>query len=657
MIEKGVPVSANRMIRRTQLLATLALVLICATIRADDTAIDIRAGEIVQPNHRFLPGVCLEDVNHEIYGGLYSQMIFGESFQELPTANPHLQVSGMWQPVTHGTAVGGFSLEPRSPFTGVQSQRMSFLRGQGDVALENRGLNHWGMNFIAGKSYEGEVWVRADAPTTLVAVLQTGDGMKTYAQQPLNVPAGNWTRLNFSLASDTSDARGAFALTLKSPGSITLGYVFLQPGSWGRFKNLPVRKDVAEALINQGVPIIRYGGSMVNAPAYRWKNMIGPRDRRPPYPGHWYPYSSNGWSVIDFLNLCEAASIVAVPDLNINESPQDLADFVEYVNGSADSEWGKRRAADGHPAPYHLTHLELGNEERVDEIYAAKFKTIAKAIWPKDPGIILIAGDFSYKQKIVDPEHIDGADSGIQNLNGQRQILDFTRQHNREVWFDVHVWSEGLQPSPDLLALPSYLNAIDTIANGAPHKVVVFELNANTHGQIRALANAISINTIRRDNRIPVVISANALQPDGQNDNGWDQGLLFLNPSRVWLQPPGYAIQMQARNNLQQLLRCDIGEESHLDVTATRSEDGKTLVLQVVNAGAAESAAISFSGFIPRKSYAHVTCLSATSNVAANTAEKPDALSPKRSDIDYRLNDRKIVHRFPGQSFTIIRFE
>ena len=634
----------------TKLLSMLALVLICETTRAEETTIDIRAGEIVRPTNRFLTCVCLEDVNHEIYGGLYSQMIFGESFQEPPiaTSDASGQVSGMWQRVTHGTAIARFSLDLQHPFTGIQSQRMSFVSGQGDVGLVNRGLNHWGMNFIAGKSYEGRIWVRADASTELLVALQSRDGKKTYAQKSLNVPASDWTPLDFSLTPDTSDTQGALALAIKRPGSVTLGYASLQPGSWGRFKDLPVRKDVAEALINQGVTIIRYGGSMVNAAAYRWKNMIGQRDRRPPYPGHWYPYSSNGWGVIDFLNLCEAAHIVAVPDLNINESPQDLADFVEYVNGPAKSEWGKRRAADGHPTPYRLTHLELGNEERVDENYATKFNAIANAIWSKDPKIILIAGDFSYKHKIVDPEQIDGADSGIQNLNGQRQILDFARQHNREVWFDVHVWSEGLQPSPDLIALPSYLNAIDALANGAPHKVVVFELNANTHGQIRALANAISINIIHRDNRIPVVISANALQPDGQNDNGWDQGLLFLNPSRVWLQPPGYAMQMQSRNNLEQLLRCDVSTESHLDVTATRTDDGKTLVLQVVNPGDNQAATISFSGFTPHKSHAHTTCLVATSSVSLKLIE---------NDLNLRLNDGKIAHQFPAQSFTIIRFE
>jgi hypothetical protein len=69
--------------------------------------------------------------------------------------------------------------------------------------------------------------------------------------------------------------------------------------------------------------------------------------------------------------------------------------------------------------------------------------------------------------------------------------------------------------------------------------VAVFEFNAGNHAQRRALANALVINALERDGRVPVATSANALQPDGQNDNGWDQGLLFLNPARVWLQPPG----------------------------------------------------------------------------------------------------------------------
>jgi len=109
--------------------------------------------------------------------------------------------------------------------------------------------------------------------------------------------------------------------------------------------------------------------------------MVGPRDRRPPYPGTWYPYSTDGWGIPDFLNLCAAAGILGIPDFNLNETPQDMVDFLQYVNGSTNTVWGAKRLADGHPQPYGLKYLELGNEERVDSSYYQKFQALAQAIW------------------------------------------------------------------------------------------------------------------------------------------------------------------------------------------------------------------------------------------------------------------------------------
>ena len=576
----------------------------------------------------------------------------------LDRAGPAGAVSGQWRPSARGTAVARYSVTADHPFVGSQSQVVTFDAGDGEAGVANRGLNGWGMNLVAGRPYEGHIWARADKPTQLVAALDRGDGSERLAERSLDVPAGDWRRLDFALTPTATDRAGRFTLGLTRPGSVTLGYAFLQPGEWGRFRGLPVRRDVVEGLIDQGVGVLRYGGSMVNSPAYRWKDMLGPRDRRPPYAGTWYPYSSNGWGVVDFLNLCEAAGIVAVPDLNVNETPADIADFVQYANGPVDTPWGRRRAADGDPAPYRLRYLELGNEERVDTAYAAKFNALADAAWSRDPNLIPVVGDFGYKRAITDPDHVTGADGHLDNLDGQRQILDHARRRGREVWFDVHVWSESLSPSADLVTLPTYIDAIDRLANGARHRVVVFELNANSHGQKRALANAVAVNTLRRDGRVPVVTSANGLQPDGQNDNGWDQGLLFLNPWQVWLQPPGYAMQMQARNALPRLLRCDVtpAAGSHLDVTATASTDGKQLVVQVVNTGPAEAASIALDGFTPVRTSAHVTELTDPSN-ATNPADQPRLVVPTESDWTFSTGSGPPTRTFPAHSFTVIRFD
>ncbi len=569
-----------------------------------------------------------------------------------------LEVSGMWRPVRGGAAQGRFALSSERPFVGTQSQQIAFTSGEGEWGVENQGLNRWGLNFVKGQAYEGYVWVRADKATSLLASLESRDGARSYGTTKLNVTGSDWQRLDFTLTPNAADDAGRFALKLKQPGSVVLGHAFLQPGQWGRFKGLPVRRDVANGLIDQGITVLRYGGSMVNNGGYKWKKMIGPRDRRPPYAGTWYKYSSNGWGILDFMDFCEAAGFEYVPAFNMDETPRDMADFIEYAKGAADSEWGRKRSADGHAQPYKLRYLELGNEEKVDETYAAKFEVLAKAIWAKDRDLILVVGDFVYSKPIHDPMKFTGAASGITNLAGHRKILALARENHREVWFDIHISTDGPGPSGDLKALPTYIDALAKAADGAKHKVVVFEYNSGNHTVRRALGNALATNVIERDCRVPIVTSANCLQPDRQNDNGWDQGLLFLNPSQVWLQPPGYVTQMFSRNYLPEIVKCEsTGTMDKLDVTAARSEDGTMLVLQVVNVGDKEIAThLQIAGFAPGNPNAQVTEISGPLD-AVNSAKQPNVIVPKQRQWKHEMKEGKASYTFPSHSFTIIRWQ
>ncbi len=146
---------------------------------------------------------------------------------------------------------------------------------------------------------------------------------------------------------------------MKQPGSVTLGHAFLQPGEWGRFKGLPVRRDVAEGLIDQGITVLRYGGSMVNHGGYKWKNMIGPRDRRPPYAGTWYRYSPTAGAFWTSWISARRPAFEYIPAFNMGETPQDMADFIEYAKGPADSRLGPqprgRRTSAALSPPLHGT--------------------------------------------------------------------------------------------------------------------------------------------------------------------------------------------------------------------------------------------------------------------------------------------------------------
>jgi alpha-L-arabinofuranosidase len=340
----------------------------------------------------------------------------------------------------------------------------------------------------------------------------------------------------------------------------------------------------------------------------------------------------------------------------MHETPQSLADFVAYATDPADTSWGSKRVADGHPEPYRLKNLQLGNEERIDRDFAERFKARATAIWQVAPELQLIVGDFMYNDAIRDASRVTGAASGIENLDGQRSILEFARQSGHEVWFDVHVWTDGPGRHPSLPGALSFIDALEKLETGADFKVVIFEFNANNHQQRRALGNALAINAVERDGRVPIALSANCLQPDGQNDNGWDQGLLFLSPSQAWLQPPGYVTQMYAQQYRPRLVETTV-RGAELDGNAKLSEDGKSLVCIVVNPGDESVATtVEVRGFSPSDDVAQITELAAPLE-AVNTAASPNAVIPHVRDWRYDSLDGRAELSLAPHSVTTIVFD
>ncbi|GHH38699.1 RICIN domain-containing protein [Lentzea cavernae] len=616
-----------------------------------DRGITVRTDVVSQaPSTSVATG--MEDVNHEIYGGIYSQLVFGEAFQEPAQATG---VSGMWRPVTTGNARGSHSLDTTSPFKGRQSQRVTFDSGRGSVGVENRGLNRQGIGVVGGKQYEGKVTLRTDRRQTIVLALQSEDGSRTYARTSVRATGTGWQTYNFSLVPSRTDAHARFVVELTAAGSIDIGYSFLQPGTWGRYRGLPVRKDVAEMMVQQGLQAIRFGGcansGCGDVSEYKWKTMIGDPVTRPVTKGFWYPYESNGWGIFEFLRLGEAMGIEAVPSLNIDETPQDVADLMQYLYGPASSPWGAKRAADGHRAPYAVNRIQLGNENAIDEPYWRKFRALAEVIWAHDPKIKLVVGDFTYSDVIVDPFRFTGGGK-VNTLAAHQKILDLARERGTEVQFDIHLWTQNVRDVPSQIrALDSYADQLGKISPGANYKVVVFELNADSHDLARAIGNAYAINALQRRPKVDVIASANALQVDGQNDNGWNQGLVFFNQLQVWGQPPYYVHQMKRASSQPGVLRTDVtGGDELFDVTALTSPDGRKLTIDVVNGTDAPlTYTVQLDGLRGR---AAVSVLQGRPT-AVNTAGNPRNTVPEQSTVD--LSSGSVTHTFPARSFTSFR--
>jgi alpha-L-arabinofuranosidase len=477
---------------------------------------------------------------------------------------------------------------------------------------------------------------------TVTVALQSEDGRMTYASSKLDVASREWKKFAFLLKSNASDAHARFSIWFDEPGTLWIDQVVLLGMGNEQFAGLPIRADIVRMLQWEGVKFLRYGGTMVNAPGYKWKKMIGDPDKRSPYDGHWYPYSTNGFGIFDFLNFCDSAHIEAAFAINIEESNQDAADLADYLTAPISNRWGKQRALDGHPVPYTVRYIEVGNEEVIGDDsasgyghYAERFKSIANAIHSRNPNIPLVCAAW-WRPDSPNMRSVFNAVNGLASA------------------WDLHVWSDSAKSGLDIDRQITQMR--DLFKSWDPNtglKAVVFEENGNLHNLQRALGHGTTLNaTLRHSDFVAADCPANCLQPLGENDNGWDQGQIFFTPDQVWGMPPYYAQQMAsaAAEPIVVDTECSSPQDD-LDVTAIRSKDGGILNVMVVNAGRTpHTARLYFDNFTPA-SIAQLLTLTGMPN-DENTSSKPRNVIPNSSSL--HIDGSTFLETFPPYSYTVV---
>jgi DUF1680 family protein/alpha-L-arabinofuranosidase len=554
------------------------------------------------------------------------------------------RVSYNWDAIQGKEVTATFAVDSTTAYNGKQSQLIIFAGGAGKAGITNGGLNRWGIAVREKQVFQGRLYLKGQKlKGSAYVALESADGTKTYAVEKLNGIGAEWKKFPFTLTSNATDKNARLAVYITSKGKLWVDQVVLTGTGEDQFRGLPIRADIGKMLVKQGLTFLRYAGTMVNSPEYRFKKMIGDPDKRPPYRGHWNRYSSNGFGIEEFLQFCEATSIASCFTINIYETPQDMADMVEYFNGEVTTKWGAVRAKNGHPKPYGAKYIEIGNEEvlfngdkkEAYEEYVARFNLIYDAMKQKDSTLKIIHSAW-WRPNSMHMEYV------FKQLNGK---ADF---------WDLHVGGDdpkaGLETDKQITKMLGLMRQWDPATK---MKIAVFEENGSKHGMQRALGHATNLNAIRRHSEDVLTSSpANALQPYLQNDNDWDQGQIFFTPDQVWGMPPFYAQKMQAENHLPVLVESQV--EGNLDVTAASSEDGKTLILHVVNTEAdLVNTVINMAGFEDCKPEAEIYSMSGDLN-AQNTPAYPDQFKPKPSKIT--LAGQELSYDFPAHSYTIMKF-
>jgi alpha-N-arabinofuranosidase len=416
-----------------------------------------------------LYGLMTEEINHSYDGGLYAELIRNRIFkdnkntpegwslvQDDPSAKASIKLVGASEeniPLD----------ERRLAINGALSTclRLTVEKAAGRVGIANEG--YWGIPIKPSTSYKASFYIKGTdrrepfrwpwepKPTTppltvienntagpITVTLESNDGKTVYASGTINLEKSNyWKKYELTLTTasgikPTKDAR--FVISTNRTGLYYFNLVSLFPPTYNNRPN-GNRVDLMQMLVGMKPKFLRFpGGNFLEGPlitdAFPWKTTLGPLENRPGHKGSWEYRSSDGMGLLEFFLWCEdmgAEPVLAVyagyslQGDHVDAGPllkpyvDDALDEIEYVIGDTSTYWGAKRAADGHPAPFKLTYVEIGNEDWFDisNSYDGRFNQFRTAIEAKYPQLTCIStiADAQYPQMKVTsgekPEVVD----------------------------------------------------------------------------------------------------------------------------------------------------------------------------------------------------------------------------------------------------------
>lgn len=520
-------------------------------------------GAAIGPLHY---GIFFEEINHAGDGGIYAELIRNRSFEDdLETKsvrprrrNPNRPGRELHMPrgIQGWHTVGQARAATCQEHLLNQAQEACVELEVKEAGAGIRNEGFWGINAVQGTKYRLSFWVRAEqkwAGTVTASLCETSG--TSLGATPISIEAGTeWRRYEAEITATGSNPEASLALTFSKPGSIYLDVVSLFPPT---YKDRPngCRKDLAQLLEALHPRFMRFpGGCYVEGQAtennnlqnrFVWYKTIGPIEQRP---GHlsvnWRYNVTDGLGYHEMLQLSEdlgAEPLFVVnvgighgwvqPYDQIEEYIQEALDALEYANGPVTSKWGKMRAQNGHPEPFNLRLLEVGNENAnfyfdsnrdQSDHYFERYEQFYKAIKAKYPDVQVIGNVESW-----------GTDAPSWRSQLPVDLLD-----------------EHYYRSPSWFA--SYYNKYDTYDRKGP-KIYVGEYavtsNFGVNGHLTAaLGEAIYMMGTERNSDV-VRMASYAPIFVNENDQAWRPDMIRFNSAKSF-GTPSYWVQNLMSNNV-----------------------------------------------------------------------------------------------------------
>jgi alpha-N-arabinofuranosidase len=464
-----------------------------AVVRAQQPAtLTIHADKSVAKVSPTLYGLMTEEINHAFDGGLYAEMVRNR------TMRPNWDGVNYWTTVMVGNSVAAISADKTTgPSTALpNSLKISVTSATGAAPAGVRNDGYWGMAVKSGDTYKGSFYAKADDPAigAVTAALVDNTSGKVVASATTAAPTTEWKQYTFTLkAADAKPGAYHLTFTVAHAGTLWLQLASLFPPTY-HDRDGGFRIDLMDRMAELHPKFLRLpGGNYLEGDhineRFNFKETIGPMANRPTHRSPWDYQSTDGMGLLEFLYWCEDLKmdpVLAVfagyslkqettaPGAALEPYVQDALDEIEYVTGDASTKWGAERVKDGHPAPFNLTYVEIGNEDWFDKSnnYEARYQQFYKAIKAKYPNLQLIAtmplktfkpdvqDDHYYRtavEMMADSNHYDKIDrNGPKIFVGEWATIEGTPTPNMNAALADAAWLTGIERNSDLIVMASY---------------------------------------------------------------------------------------------------------------------------------------------------------------------------------------------------------
>ncbi len=361
-----------------------------------------------------LIGIFFEDISYAADGGLYAELVQNRGFEYTPD-----DVAGrdsLWNSFKAWSITGDatYEIDTLHPIHPNNPHYLTLRTSSVGAGLSNEGYD--GIVLKAGESYNFSMFAKsADGKNGKIAIRLIGENNTVLAEKTISLNDTNWKKYNTTLKVLNGGDSARLEISPRQTGSIAMDMISLFPQK--TFKNRPngLRADLAQTIADLHPRFVRFpGGCVAHGDGlenmYHWKNTIGPLEARKPQPNIWRYHQSMGLGYFEYFQFCEDLGAEPVPILpaavccqnsqkdgqegipmcEMEDYIQEVFDLVEYANGDIRTKYGKMRAEAGHPAPFNLKYIGIGNEDLITDAFEERFTMIYNAMKEKHPEIIVI---------------------------------------------------------------------------------------------------------------------------------------------------------------------------------------------------------------------------------------------------------------------------